>query len=82
MRAEQDVELKVLRGKIAATRALKNFRAGDRVGLARARHPELLGATGTVRRVVKSRRALVVDLDDGRTYRACPLKTDKLDGGV
>jgi hypothetical protein len=58
------------------TAAAETFTPGMRVVLARVRNERYLGAVGTVKKVIKSRGVVWVDLDDGRQYDAVP---DRLD---
>ncbi len=59
-----------------ASKAAQAFTRGQRVILARARHAEFVGETGRVRRVIKSRNAVEVELEDGRLYDADPARLD------
>ena len=57
--------------------SFEDFSKGDRVTLSRVRDDRYRGHVGTVRRAVKSRQVITVDLDDGRIYDAVPANIDK-----
>jgi len=52
---------------------LQDFKQGIRVCLkSTVRHADVAGQLGTVERIVKSRKMVVVRLDSGRRYDAFP----------
>jgi hypothetical protein len=58
---------------------LEQFKPGMRVILARVRHADWQGVTGTVRRAVKSRQVVTVDCDGKGHYSLYDAKPENLD---
>ncbi len=69
---EGDIRYEITSMSKADSHTLEDFQIGMRVQIEHALHLEVVGLTGTVRKTVKRRKLVMLQMDNGRSYASYP----------